>query len=72
MSAELIAVLLQFQPDAPELKQRREYDQAARSFVSQLSTLSASHWLKGVDTPQDVLTVRHHGTRVFLADCVDS
>lgn len=58
MSAELVSILLQFQPDAPELKQRREYDTAARAFVLQLSNISASHWLKGADTQQDVLEVR--------------
>jgi COP9 signalosome complex subunit 3 len=57
MSGDLLTVLLQFQPDSEELKQRRDYDQAARSFVSQLNNISASHWSKGVDTPQDVLAV---------------
>ncbi|KAH4203988.1 hypothetical protein HBH96_000730 [Parastagonospora nodorum] len=57
MSADLVNLLLQFQPDAPEVKQRRDYDQAARNFVSQLSNISSSHWQKGADTPQDVLTV---------------
>jgi COP9 signalosome complex subunit 3 len=57
MSADLISLLLQFQPDSPQLKQRREYDQQARNFVSQLSNVSPSHWQKGADTPQDVLTV---------------
>ncbi|KAF2027902.1 hypothetical protein EK21DRAFT_114390 [Setomelanomma holmii] len=57
MTADLVTVLLQFQPESPELKQRRDYDQAARSFVSQLSNISASHWSKGADTPQDVLAV---------------
>jgi hypothetical protein len=59
MTADLVTVLLQFQPESPELKQRRDYDQAARSFVSQVSNISASHWSKGADTPQDVLTVRN-------------
>ena len=57
MSAEFTSILLQFQPESPELKQRRDYDQAARSFVSQLANISAGHWLKAADTPQDVLTV---------------
>jgi hypothetical protein len=57
MSADLVSLLLQFQPDSPQLKQRREYDQQARNFVSQLSNVSPSHWQKGADTPQDVLTV---------------
>lgn len=55
---ELASVLLQFQPDSPELKQKRDYDIAARNFVSQLANFPASHWLKGIDTPQDVFTVR--------------
>jgi COP9 signalosome complex subunit 3 len=49
--------LLQFQPDAPELKSRRDYDQAARTFVTQLSNISAPHWTKAADTPDDVLEV---------------
>ena len=73
MSAELASILLQFQPEAPELKQRREYDQAARSFVSQLSNISASHWLKGLDTPQEILPVSSlNAVRIRLTDCVDS
>ncbi|KAL5120948.1 hypothetical protein ACEQ8H_001136 [Pleosporales sp. CAS-2024a] len=57
MSADLVSLLLQFQPEAPELKQRREYDQQARNFVTQLSNVSASHWQKGADSSQDVLSV---------------
>ncbi|KAF2134646.1 hypothetical protein P153DRAFT_380456 [Dothidotthia symphoricarpi CBS 119687] len=57
MSADLLTTLLQFQPDAPELKQRRDYDHAARAFVSQLSNIAATHWAKGADTAQDVLSV---------------
>jgi hypothetical protein len=57
MSADLVSILFQFQPDSPELKQKLEYDQQARSFVAQLSNISASHWQKGADTPQDVLEV---------------
>jgi hypothetical protein len=57
MSTDLVSVLLQFQPDAPELKSRRDYDQAARNFVTQLSNISASHWTKAADTPDDVLEV---------------
>jgi COP9 signalosome complex subunit 3 len=57
MSADLVNLLLQFQPDAPEVKQRREYDQQARNFVAQLSNVSPSHWQKGADTAQDVLAV---------------
>ncbi|KAF1945779.1 hypothetical protein EJ02DRAFT_473705 [Clathrospora elynae] len=57
MSAELVSLLLQFQPDSPQLKTRLDYDRAARNFVSQVSNISASHWSKGADTPQDVLTI---------------
>jgi COP9 signalosome complex subunit 3 len=58
MSGDLLNILLQFQPDAPELKQKRDYDQAARSFVLQVANISPSHWQKGADTPQDVFRVR--------------
>jgi hypothetical protein len=33
------------------------YDQAARTFVTQLSNISAPHWTKAADTPDDVLEV---------------
>jgi COP9 signalosome complex subunit 3 len=57
MAAELLSILLGFQPDAPELQQRREYDKAAREFVSNISNITPSHFLKGVDTTNDVLSV---------------
>ncbi len=57
MTVELPTLLLQFQPDAEELKSRQKYDQAARQFVKQLDNVSASHFLKGAGTPQDVLEV---------------
>ena len=57
MTVELPTLLLQFQPEAEELKSRHKYDQAARQFVKQLDNVSASHWSKGADTPQDVLEV---------------
>jgi hypothetical protein len=57
MSGDLLNLLLQFQPESPEVKEKREYDQAARNFVSQVSNISPSHWQKGADTAQDVLTV---------------
>jgi COP9 signalosome complex subunit 3 len=57
MSTDLVSILLQFQPDAAEIKQRREYDQAARNFVTQLSNISSGHWAKTADTPDDVLEV---------------
>lgn len=57
MTVELPTLLLQFQPDSEELKSRQKYDQAARQFVKQLDNVSASHWSKGADTPQDVLEV---------------
>lgn len=57
MSADLVSILLQFQPEAPEVKLWRDYDQAARNFAAQLSNISSSHWQKAAGTPQDVLTV---------------
>lgn len=57
MAADIASILLQFQPESPELKQKRDYDLAARTFVSQLSNISAGHWVKGADTQQDVLTI---------------
>ncbi|KAJ4366578.1 hypothetical protein N0V95_000245 [Ascochyta clinopodiicola] len=57
MTADLTTILLQFQPEAAELKSRQKYDQAARQFVTQLNGTSASQWLKGADTPQDVLEI---------------
>jgi COP9 signalosome complex subunit 3 len=57
MSGDLLNLLLQFQPEAPELKDRREYDHAARSFVQQVTNVSPLQWQKGADTPQDVLKV---------------
>jgi hypothetical protein len=59
MSADLTTILLQFQPESEELRQRQKYDLAARSFVTQLNNISQSHWLKGADTPQDVLEVSY-------------
>ena len=58
MSGDLLSTLLSFQPDSPELEKRRDYDSKARNFVSQLNNISSSHWAKGADTQQDVLTVR--------------
>lgn len=57
MAVELPTLLLQFQPDAEELRSRQKYDTAARHFVKQLDNVSTSHWLKGADTPQDVLEI---------------
>lgn len=57
MSADLVAVLLSFQPDAPQLEQRREYDRQAREFVKQISGLTQAQFLKGADSPQDPLNV---------------
>lgn len=57
MAAELSSLLLSFQPDSPEVEKRRDYDSKARSFVAQLSNVSAPHWLKGADTAQDVFAV---------------
>lgn len=72
MAVELPAVLLQFQPESEEVKSRQKYDQAAKAFVKQLDNVSAAHWSKGVDTPQDVLEVIRLNdcscTRLTLAD----
>ncbi|KAF2640018.1 hypothetical protein P280DRAFT_490416 [Massarina eburnea CBS 473.64] len=57
MSGELLSVLLGFQPEAPELRERREYDRQAREFVEHLSKIGTAHFLKGADTPQDFLDV---------------
>ena len=57
MSADLSSLLLSFQPDSPDVEKRRDYDLKARSFVAQLSNVSAPHWVKGADTSQDVLVV---------------
>ncbi|KAF2000546.1 hypothetical protein P154DRAFT_522452 [Amniculicola lignicola CBS 123094] len=54
MSAELLNVLFAFQPDAPALKQKVQYDKAARQFVQQVSNIAPQHFSKGADTPQDV------------------
>jgi COP9 signalosome complex subunit 3 len=58
MTADLVNLLLQFQPNDTEFENNLQYDKAARSFIAQLSNISASHWNKGADTPQDVLAVR--------------
>jgi hypothetical protein len=57
MTLELPTLLLQFQPDSEDVKSRQKYDQAAKAFVKQLDNVSALHWSKGADTPQDVLEV---------------
>ncbi|KAF1930280.1 uncharacterized protein M421DRAFT_369933 [Didymella exigua CBS 183.55] len=57
MAVELPRLLLQFQPDSEDLKSRQKYDQAAKAFVRQLDSVSASHWSKDADTPQDVLEI---------------
>ncbi|KAF2739397.1 hypothetical protein EJ04DRAFT_484181 [Polyplosphaeria fusca] len=55
MSSELLQALWSFQPDSPEVQQKREYDHQARQFRHQVSNISTSHFLKGAETPQDVL-----------------
>jgi COP9 signalosome complex subunit 3 len=60
MAAELLNILLNFQSTAPELQQRREYDKEARDFISNLSNITPSHYLKGADTAQDALSVSEH------------
>ncbi|KNG50610.1 checkpoint protein kinase [Stemphylium lycopersici] len=57
MSGELATILLSFDPNSPDVEKRRDYDSKARSFVSQLSNMPASQWLKGADTEQDPLVV---------------
>lgn len=57
MAGDLFELLVEFQPDSPDLKHKRDYDQQARKFVSELNNVSASQWQKGADTPQDLLTV---------------
>lgn len=66
MAAELPTLLLQFQPESEELRSRQKYDQAARQFVKQLDNVSSSHWLKGAETPQDVLEVGEAVRRIGL------
>ncbi|KAF1979970.1 hypothetical protein BU23DRAFT_549136 [Bimuria novae-zelandiae CBS 107.79] len=55
MSAELVTLLANFQPDAQELQQRCNYDKEAREFVKHVSGLSQAQALKGADSPQDPL-----------------
>jgi COP9 signalosome complex subunit 3 len=57
MASDLLSVAVAFQPDAPENKLRRAYDERARAFVTQLNSITQSQWQKGADTQQDVLTV---------------
>ncbi|KAF2711703.1 hypothetical protein K504DRAFT_475490 [Pleomassaria siparia CBS 279.74] len=54
-SAELFGVLVSFQPDAPEVQQKRDYDAQARDFVQRVANIGPSHFLKGADTSQDLL-----------------
>jgi COP9 signalosome complex subunit 3 len=58
MSSDLFNVLFSFQPDDPAvLKSNLDYHKRARQFAQQLLNVSAAHFLKGADTPQDVLEV---------------
>ncbi|PVH96379.1 hypothetical protein DM02DRAFT_122871 [Periconia macrospinosa] len=57
MAAELLNGLLAFQPDSPEVKDKREYDRQAREFIDSLHKYNPSAFLKGADTPQDPLSV---------------
>jgi len=57
MAADLAETLLQFQPEAPQLRQRREYDLAARGFALQLSSLPAAQWPQDAETEQRILGV---------------
>jgi len=69
MAAELLNILLGFQADAPELQQKREYDRAAREFVTNISNISPSNYLKATEAPNDILGVSgaFSGTR-FVTD----
>lgn len=58
MAADLLTLLLSFQPDTPGQEKRREYDANARSFVTQLANVPAAQWSKAADTEQDILAVR--------------
>lgn len=54
--ADLLSLLFSFQPDAPELKSKREYDVQARRFIDEVvRKVSAQSYLRGADTAQDVL-----------------
>ncbi|KAF2196396.1 hypothetical protein GQ43DRAFT_484987 [Delitschia confertaspora ATCC 74209] len=56
MSSELLNIVFAFPPDEPEpFATKVSEDRLIRSFVQQLSTIPAQHWLKGADTPQDIL-----------------
>ena len=57
MASDLFTLLVSFQPDAPELKQKTKYDAEVRAFINQLHSVNSSYFLKGADTPQDVLEV---------------
>ncbi|KAF2106306.1 hypothetical protein BDV96DRAFT_336645 [Lophiotrema nucula] len=59
MAGEVLAHLLEFQPSAPEVQQKREYDAAARQFVAKVSNISHPHFLKGAETSGDVLEILH-------------
>ena len=58
MAADLLTLLLSFQPDTFGQEKMREYDAAARSFVTQVANVPVAQWSKGADTEQDVLVVR--------------
>lgn len=57
MAGDLFELLVDFQPDSAQLKNKRDYDFHARKFVSELNNVSSSQWQKHADTPQDLLTV---------------
>ena len=59
--AEILDTLLAFQPDAPELQQKRDYDKHIREFVAHITSIPASQYTKGADTPQDFLSVGSSG-----------
>ena len=70
MAVPLHALLLQFQPEAEELKVHQKYDQSARQFVKQLDNVSATHWMKGADTPEDIIEVSKASKALDHADQV--
>lgn len=57
MSSDLLSFLFSFQPDAPEVQQKRDYDTQARNFVQQIANTGSQYFLKGADTSQDLLEV---------------
>lgn len=58
MSSDVLGLLVSFQPDDPDLKSKREYDVQARRFIDDIvRKISPQAYLRGADTPQDLLEV---------------